>query len=253
MLTDEQFLRYQRQISLPEIGEAGQLSLINSHVLMIGCGGLGCSVALYLAGSGVGKIVISDDDKVEESNLARQVAYRQLQLGESKTDALAQQIKQLNPSVSVRKLAKRLDVSQLKLEASIADIVIDCTDNFKSRQLVNKACFDTKTPLVSAAAIGWQGQLAVFDYAKDGGCYRCLYPFDKSNQAQKCIDSGIVGPVVGTMGNLQALAAIQKLATGNFKLKSHVLHLFDGLSFSWKQFDIPKDVSCSVCKSENVS
>ncbi|MCL9782855.1 HesA/MoeB/ThiF family protein [Vibrio sp. S4M6] len=247
MLNDEQFLRYQRQVAMPEIGESGQANLSESHVLVIGCGGLGCSVALFLAGAGVGKLVISDDDSVDISNLQRQIAFRTDSIGLSKTKMLADQIEMLNPDVSVRTLNKRLKETQLKLEVSLADIIIDCTDNFSSRHLVNRICFESRKPLVSGAAIGWKGQFVVFDYQQANGCYRCLYPFDESQQASKCSDSGIIGPVVGTIGNLQALAAIQKLAMGKFQFPTHMLHSFDGLSLGWQQFAIPQDHSCDVC------
>lgn len=250
MLNDKGFLRYQRQVSLPEVGENGQLQLGQSHVLVIGCGGLGSAACLYLASAGVGKLVVVDDDIVESSNLQRQVIYREQDLGSPKTNATAKQLSELNPMVQVRTINKRLEPSQLSLEVMLADVVLDCSDNMPTRQLINQTCFEQNTPLVSAAAIGWQGQFAVFDHQESqqsAACYRCLYPFDELRQTQKCSESGVVGPVVGTMGNYQALAAIQKLATGKFHVNANELHLFDGLKMQWQKLAIAKDIRCQVC------
>nr|WP_216612310.1 thiazole biosynthesis adenylyltransferase ThiF [Vibrio sp. RE86] len=252
VLTDKQFVRYQRQVALVEIGENGQERLSQSHVLIIGCGGLGSAASLYLAAAGVGKIVVVDDDDVDSSNLQRQVIYREHDLEVSKTEATAKQLSELNSMVQVRAINKRLDKSQLGLEVMLADVVLDCTDNMPTRQLINRVCLEQNTPLISAAAIGWQGQFAVFDYQSGQGeaCYRCLYPFDELKQSKKCSESGVVGPVVGTLGNYQALAAIQKLATGVFHVETAKLHLFDGLKMQWQTMAINKDKQCQVCSPE---
>ncbi|RTZ14170.1 HesA/MoeB/ThiF family protein [Vibrio aquaticus] len=250
MLSDQQFLRYQRQISIPEIGETGQLQLSKAHVLIIGCGGLGSAASLYLAAAGVGKLVIVDDDDVDCSNLQRQVIYREGDIGASKTTAVTKQLSQVNHLVQVRAINKRLDKSQLLLEVMLADVVLDCSDNMPTRQLINSACFERSTPLISAAAIGWQGQFAVFDfqaYEGDQPCYRCLFPFDELPRAQSCSENGIVGPVVGTLGNYQALAAIQKIATGMFHVKPFHLNQFDGMQMQWSTMAIGKDKACQVC------
>ncbi|KHT46897.1 HesA/MoeB/ThiF family protein [Vibrio sinaloensis] len=254
MLTDKQFLRYQRQIALREIAEIGQERLSQSHVLIIGCGGLGSAASLYLASAGVGKLVVVDDDEVDSSNLQRQIIYREQDLQVAKTVATVKQLTELNSMVKVRALNKRLDKAQLQLEVMLADVVLDCTDNMPTRQLINQVCFEQNTPLISAAAIGWQGQFAVFDYqtpseqeAQSKACYRCLYPFDELPQTQKCSESGVVGPVVGTLGNYQAIAAIQKLATGKFHVETAKLHLFDGLKLQWQTMAISKDKQCQVC------
>ncbi|EOD9428509.1 ThiF family adenylyltransferase [Vibrio harveyi] len=254
MLTDKQFLRYQRQVALPEIAEVGQERLSKSHVLIIGCGGLGSAASLYLASAGVGKLVVVDNDEVDSSNLQRQIIYREQDLQVAKTEATVKQLTELNSMVQVRALNKRLDKAQLQLEVMLADVVLDCTDNMPTRQLINQVCFEQNTPLISAAAIGWQGQFAVFDYqipseqeAQSKACYRCLYPFDELPQTQKCSESGVVGPVVGTLGNYQAIAAIQKLATGKFHVETAKLHLFDGLKLQWQTMAISKDKQCQVC------
>lgn len=250
MLTDKQFLRYQRQVALPEIAEIGQARLGDSHVLIIGCGGLGSAASLYLASAGVGKLVVVDDDEVDSSNLQRQVIYREQDLQVAKVQATVRQLNELNSMVQVRAINKRLDKAQLQLEVMLADVVLDCSDNMPTRQLINQVCFEQDTPLISAAAIGWQGQFAVFDYqttVDDKACYRCLYPFDEVKQEKSCTDSGVVGPVVGTLGNYQALAAIQRLSTGMFHVKPFQLHLFDGLRMQWQIMSIQKDKQCQVC------
>lgn len=251
MLNDEDFIRYQRQVSLPEVGENGQAQLNHSHALIIGCGGLGSAASLYLAAAGVGKFVVVDDDHVESNNLQRQVVYRECDISVAKTAAMAKQLTQLNSSVRVRTVAHRLDKLQLQLEVMLADVVLDCSDNMPTRQMINQVCYQQNTPLISAAAIGWQGQFAVFDYQQqeqNTGCYRCLYPFDELKQEANCSDFGVVGPVVGTLGNYQALAAIQKLATGKFHVASGQLHLFDGLRMNWQTMMINKDHACQVCR-----
>ncbi|ODS12785.1 HesA/MoeB/ThiF family protein [Vibrio scophthalmi] len=247
MLSDRLFLRYQRQVCLSDVSEQGQVSLINSHVLVIGCGGLGCAATLYLAAAGVGHLVVVDDDLVEESNLQRQVAYRQTDLHHNKAEALMQQLKQLNDSINVRAVERRLADEQLGLEIMLADVVLDCSDNLLTRQQVNRICSQQKTPLISAAAIGWQGQFTVFDYLPESPCYRCLIPFDEMTQEGKCSDMGIIGPVVGVLGNYQALAAIQKLATGKFFVEPNHLHLFNGQTMQWKAIKIVRDSECKLC------
>ncbi|PQJ55616.1 molybdopterin-synthase adenylyltransferase MoeB [Vibrio chagasii] len=249
MLSDFEFVRYQRQIALPEIGEQGQRNLLNGHVLVIGCGGLGNAAALYLAASGIGKIVLVDDDCVDSSNLQRQVAFKESDLGTAKVDALKLQLSELNGRSQVRTINKRMAESQLKLEVMLADVVLDCTDNFTTRQQVNQACFEANTPLISGSAIGWKGQFVVFDYQNKQGCYHCLFPFDHHPQTTRCSDSGIIGPVVGTIGNLQALAAIQRVSSGEFQVATQQLKLFDGKSMNWQNLMVTQDIECPVCNS----
>jgi sulfur carrier protein ThiS adenylyltransferase len=253
MLSDFEFVRYQRQIALPEIGEQGQRNLLNGHVLVIGCGGLGNAAALYLAASGIGKIVLVDDDCVDSSNLQRQVAFKESDLGTAKVDALKLQLSELNGRSQVRTINKRMAESQLKLEVMLADVVLDCTDNFTTRQQVNQACFEANTPLISGSAIGWKGQFVVFDYQNQQGCYHCLFPFDHHPQTTRCSDSGIIGPVVGTIGNLQALAAIQRISSGEFQVATHQLKLFDGKSMNWQNLMVTQDIECPVCNSSVTS
>ncbi|PMH38682.1 molybdopterin-synthase adenylyltransferase MoeB [Vibrio sp. 10N.286.49.B3] len=254
MLTDKQFIRYQRQVSVPEVAESGQKALLNSHVLMIGCGGLGSAAGLYLASAGVGKLVIADGDTVDESNLQRQVIYRQQDVGTEKVAAMSEQLQQLNSDCQVRVISRYLSDQQLQLEVMLADIVLDCSDNLATRHAVNAACFTHHTPLISGSAIGWKGQLALFDFAnrhrdqQQAPCYRCLFPFDELQQVTKCSDSGIVGPIVGTIGNLQALQAIKYL-THHATYQANVLHLFDGETLQWQHFSMQQDSQCPVCAS----
>lgn len=255
MLSDSDFLRYQRQISLPDIGEKGQERLGQSSILIIGCGGLGSAAGMYLAAAGIGQLVISDDDIVEVSNLQRQVVYRTHDIDVPKVVAMATQMQAINPALKVRKLNKRLDEEQLKLEVMMADVVLDCSDNLTTRHLVNRACHRQATPLISGSAIGWQGQFVVFDFAKTQvGCYRCLVPDDELASPSKCSDSGIVGPVVGTIGNYQALGALQLLALDNQGLQPNELHLFNGMNLAWQTLTVRPDSQCSVCaQREEVS
>jgi sulfur carrier protein ThiS adenylyltransferase len=250
MLTDREFMRYNRQLSLDDIGESGQLNLKQSHVLIVGCGGLGSSAALFLAASGVGRLVVADGDDVDSSNLQRQIVFREVDQDSNKATAMAEQLTQLNNYVSVRAIPKHLDGMQLQMEISLADVVLDCTDNIETRHAINSACFNTKTPLISGSAIGWQGQLACFDYQQDTPCYRCLYAFEHMAAGTKCSDAGIMGPVVGIIGNYQALQAI-KFISKQDRSQFGKLFLFDAQYLDWRSLNLSRDPSCSVCGGEH--
>lgn len=250
-LIDRQFLRYQRQISLPEIGEAGQLKLINSRVLIIGCGGLGNAAALYLAAAGAGRLVLADGDVVEESNLQRQVAYREFDNGNMKAAALLDQLNELNPDIDIDISCRYLKGGELTSLVATADVVLDCSDNFTTRQEVNQVCAEHRVPLISGAAIGWKGQLICFDFHQEASaCYHCLYPFDHSEQPANCNQAGIAGPVVGIIGTAQALQAVKYLAGAGSPSWSS-LHLFDALSFEWQVLSLTRDKACPVCGGGN--
>ncbi|MGR5066651.1 HesA/MoeB/ThiF family protein [Photobacterium sp. DNB22_13_2] len=249
MLSDQEFLRYNRQIMLPQIGEAGQQSLANAQVLLVGAGGLGSAAALYLAGAGIGNLVIADDDTVDSSNLQRQVVYRDSDQGKAKAEMAAEQLQALNPYIRIRAVKARLADQRLAMEVSLADVVLDCSDNLETRYAVNQACFNAKTPLISGAAIRWQGQLMAFDFRQGKGpCYHCLFPRQAGavDEPQNCSNSGIAGPVVGTVGNLQALETI-KLLTSAGEVGFGSLRQFDGLTMGWQAFQLPTDRSCPVC------
>ncbi len=244
MFNDEQLERYSRQLMVSEVDLAGQEALAAAQVLIVGCGGLANPAALYLAGAGVGRLVLADDDHVELSNLHRQIAFRSSQINQPKAQALRDQLLQLNPDVDIQACVSRVDESWLSQAVSTASLVLDCTDNFATRQAVNRACVAHKVPLVSGAAIRMDGQLAVFDPRDDSSpCYACVYG-DGTDGDVACSQAGIVGPVVGAVGTMQALAALQ-LLTGA-KLYG-VLHLFDGRSLTWRQVSLRRDKGCHVC------
>ena len=249
MLSDQAFLRYNRQIMLPEIGEQGQCLMGQAQVLLIGAGGLGSAAALYLAGAGVGNLIIADDDEVDSSNLQRQVIYRDSHQGQSKALAAAEQIRALNSHIRVRPVEARLAGQRLTLEVALADVVLDCSDNLETRHAVNRACFEAGKPLISGAAIRWQGQLMAFDFRDGHGpCYHCLFPWrpDMLEPPQNCSNSGIAGPVVGMVGTMQALEAI-KAITGAGKVAFGTLQQFDGLEMTWQRFNLAQDKQCPVC------
>lgn len=249
MLSDQAFIRYNRQIMLPEIGESGQDALSQAQVLLVGAGGLGSAAALYLAGAGIGHLVIADDDQVDSSNLQRQVIYREADQGQSKAHAAAAQIRALNPMIRVRPVEARLAAQQLALEVSLANVVLDCSDNLETRHAVNQACFAAGKPLIAGAAIRWQGQLMAFDFrAGQGPCYHCLFPWraDAPQEPHNCSTSGIAGPVVGTIGTLQALETL-KLLTGAGDVGFAILKQFDGLNMAWQSFRVAHDHRCPVC------
>ncbi|WP_087023210.1 HesA/MoeB/ThiF family protein [Thaumasiovibrio subtropicus] len=247
MLTDQAFMRYNRQIRLPEVDEQGQLALEKSRVLIIGAGGLGSPAALYLAGAGVGNIVIADGDTIDASNLQRQVIYRDADQGKSKAATAAKAMLALNPLIKVRAVDAALNEQRLSIEISMADVILDCSDNFATRHAVNRACFLHRKVLISGAAIRWQGQLMPFDFRQQQGpCYHCLVPEGGAEEPQNCSTSGIAGPVVGIMGTMQALEAV-KVITQAGEPAFGMLKQFDGLSLDWQSFRLPVNPQCTVC------
>lgn len=249
-MTDQQLLRYSRQIMLNEVDIEGQQRLLDGHALIIGAGGLGSPVALYLAAAGVGRLTIADDDLVEISNLQRQIAHGESDLGVNKAESAAASARALNPGCRITVIDHRLEAEALRAVVSEADVVLDCTDRFSSRYAINLACVTAGVPLVSGAAIRFGGQLAVFDGADaDGPCYACLYPpDDQGDEALSCAESGVIAPLVGVIGSFQALEAV-KLLTGAGQ-PHRGLSTFDGLSGEWRHFRVPKDPGCAVCSSE---
>ncbi len=237
--------RYARQIKLKQIGEAGQQRIQQSNVLIIGMGGLGSSAALYLAAAGVGQLIISDFDVVEESNLQRQIIHSQSKLGQLKTHSAREQIHSINPECQVECIDYELVGETLLQEISKATLVLDCSDNFATRFSVNRFCVETGTPLVSAAAIRLEGQIMSYLPDSDGPCYQCLYGEQYEN-AQTCESEGVLGPVVGIMGTMQALQALLIITGHTQQLKGKLL-LFDGLNMQWQQVTIPKNPKCAVC------
>ena len=212
MLSDAQLERYSRQLLLPGFDIAGQESLARAKVLIVGLGGLGCPAALYLAAAGVGELHLADGDRVESSNLQRQIAHREATLGRSKALSAAEAVSALNASVCVRALDARLGGSALGEACAQVDLVVDATDNYPTRFALNRACIAAAIPLVSAAAVRSEGQIAAFHPAAGGGCYRCLYPQEGAESALSCSQSGVLGPVVGVLGSLLALEVIKRLS-----------------------------------------
>lgn len=246
-MQDEQLLRYSRQILLPQIDYAGQDRLLHSHALIIGLGGLGSAASIYLAAAGVGHLTMVDFDRVDLSNLQRQIVHRTADVGRAKVESARDNLLALNPDISITTLQATLDDDELHQLAASADIMLDCTDNFAARHAINRASQATGTPLVSAAAIRFEGQLAVFD-PRDAAspCYHCLYPETAETEAETCTQNGILAPVVGSLGTLQALEAIKVLLNLGEPLRGRLL-LFDALSFDMRILKLKRDPHCAVC------
>ncbi len=246
-MDDDELLRYARHIMLPQFGIEGQQRLKAAHALIIGMGGLGSPAAMYLAAAGVGRLTLVDDDMVELSNLQRQLIHKTSMLGKAKVDSARQALAELNPLVSIHTVNARLQGQDLQQQIRSADVVLDCTDNFDSRFAINAACYAEKTPLVSGAAIGMQGQLSVFDARRDDSpCYRCLYDDNSSEEALACSENGVLSAVVGTIGTLQAVEAL-KLLTGIGETLCGRLLIFDGLHMEWRTLRLTADKHCPVC------
>ncbi len=246
-LSDPELLRYSRQIMLPELDIAGQERLLNARVLIIGMGGLGSPAALYLAAAGVGTLVLADHDQVELSNLQRQVVHRTGSIGESKVASAARTLAELNPDVRLETRPQKLDAGELTAEAERCDVVLDATDNFASRYAINEACWQAGTPLVSGAAIRWEGQVAVFDRRReDAPCYRCLYR-EGDDQALNCAENGVAAPLVGIIGTCQALEAMKLLCSIGESLAGYVLY-FDALHMDWRKLRLKRDPDCPTCR-----
>ena len=238
--------RYSRQIKLPQVGIDGQEQLSASRALIIGMGGLGSPVALYLASAGVGHLTITDFDRVDESNLQRQVIHNLDSVGELKAASAQRSIENLNPRCAVEALDYELEDEELLQQVGEADVVLDCTDNFPSRFALNEACIAMGTPLVSGAAIRWEGQIATFDpQDPDCPCYRCLYP-DTGVEAVTCAMEGVIAPIVGVIGTMQALAAV-RLVLGIGGRQTGKLLLFDGRYGSFMEISTSRRAGCTCC------
>lgn len=246
MLTDEQLLRYSRQIMLPEVEIDGQEAWLNAKVLILGVGGLGSPVAMYLAAAGVGELVLVDDDQVDLSNLQRQIVHTTDRIGEAKVESARQALLALNPDTRIRAVNQRLDEAQLASAVADVDLVVDCTDNFTTRFAVNRACVEHKVPLVSGAAIRMEGQIAVYDPRRaDSPCYQCLYK-QGDDENLTCSESGVLAPLVGIIGSVQAMEALKVLASIGEPLVGKLL-LLDGRSMEWRSLKLRKDKACPIC------
>jgi molybdopterin/thiamine biosynthesis adenylyltransferase len=245
-MNDNQLLRYSRQILLPQIDVEGQEKLLNSRALIIGLGGLGSPAAMYLAAAGVGSLALNDYDVVEISNLQRQIAHGMENIGEPKAVSARKALERLNPDARVTELTSRLEGTQLEQEIARADVVLDCSDNFTTRFAVNAACVRTRTPLVSGAVIRFEGQLAVFTPGVGNNpCYNCLYA-DHGELAESCVQTGVLAPLPGIIGSLQALEAIKLLTGVGAPLVGRLL-LLDALSMEWNQMILKRNPRCPTC------
>ena len=246
MLSDEELLRYSRQILMPRFDIAGQEKLKSARVLVIGAGGLGCPVALYLGAAGVGQLRLVDDDNIELANLQRQIGFEQNQLGESKAESLAGRIRRINPLVSVTALNQRLEGEELARQVEETSLVVDCSDNFNTRFALNRACVAAKVPLVSGAAIRGEGQLSVYDSRQQSSpCYHCLYP-EQGNEDLTCSQAGVIAPLVGMIGSAQAMEAIKVISGVGTPLVGRLL-ILDAWEMQWREMKLVRDPSCPVC------
>lgn len=247
-MNDEQLLRYSRQIMLPSIGIEGQEQLLNSRVLIFGLGGLGSPVAMYLAAAGVGELVLVDFDRVDLTNLQRQIIHTTGFIGQLKVDSARQTLRALNPDCRIETVSSKLEGEELAREVEKADLVIDGTDNFTTRFAINDACVAYRTPLVSGAAIRLEGQVSVFSGQPDSPCYRCLYG-SSSELDESCSQNGVLSPLVGIIGSTQALEAIKVLTGAGRPLIGRLLVL-DALEMQWRSLKLKKDPACRTCGQE---
>lgn len=245
MLSDSDFLRYSRQLLLEEFALDAQQKLQDASVLIVGLGGLGSPAALYLAAAGVGKLVLADDDTVHISNLQRQILFRTAETGQSKVALAKKHLQSLNPQVEFIALERRMTAASLQETVDWVDLVLDCSDNMETRHAINAACVKSATPLISASAVGFGGQLLVLTPPFAQGCYRCLWP-DEAEPQRNCRNAGVLGPVVGVMGTLQALEALKMLA-GHPSPLDGKLRLFDGRQQTWRTLNLERSTSCPVC------
>ncbi len=245
-MNDTQLLRYSRQIMLPQCDIEGQQNILAAKVLIIGAGGLGSPAAMYLAAAGVGSMVIYDDDVVELSNLQRQIAHHTPDIGLDKVISTRETLNKLNPDVQVTAVKQRLAGEQLDIEVLNADVVLDCSDNFLTRFAINKACVKHQTALVSGAAIRFEGQVSVFTPGKDNSpCYNCLYSSD-GEELQNCATNGVIAPITGIVGSIQALEALKLIMAIGKPLIGRLL-LLDGLAMEWNTMKLTKNLKCPTC------
>ncbi len=245
-MDDQQLLRYSRQIMLPEIGFEGQQKLLQSRVLIIGLGGLGSPVAMYLAAAGVGELVLVDFDRVDLSNLQRQIIHTSGSIGLPKVESARQTLTDINPECQIHCINQQLEGSALAEQVTKADLVIDASDNFATRFALNEASVATQTPLISGAAIRMEGQVSLFTGIPGDPCYRCLYG-DAIEVEQTCSENGVLAPVVGIIGSIQATEAIKVLTGAGTPLKGRLL-ILDALHMQWRSLKLSADPDCPVCQ-----
>ncbi len=245
-MNDNQLLRYSRQIMLPQVDIEGQQKLLSASILIVGAGGLGSPAAIYLTAAGVGNIAIYDNDIVDLSNLQRQIAHHTPDIGTDKVISTRQTLNRLNPEVKIRAVKQRLEGEQLDSEVMRADVVLDCSDNFSTRFAINTACVKHRTPLVSGAAIRFEGQVTVFTPGQNNSpCYNCLYNSD-GEELQNCATNGVIAPITGIVGSIQALEAMKLIMNIGEALTGRLL-LLDGLTMEWNTMKLRKNPNCPTC------
>jgi len=248
-MTDDQLLRYSRHILLDDIGIEGQERILAAHAVIIGAGGLGSPAALYLGAAGVGRITVIDDDTVDLTNLQRQIAHTSERVGSPKVESIRAAVHAINPDVQVTALRQRADAQLLDALLPTASIVLDCSDNYHTRHLVNAACVRHRTPLVAAAALRFDGQLMVIDPREDASpCYACVFPPEASFEEEQCATMGVFAPLVGTMGSLQVSEAL-KVLSGCGQPAIGRLVMFDSRRLDWSTMQIVKMRECPVCSN----
>jgi molybdopterin-synthase adenylyltransferase len=246
-MNDAQLIRYSRHILLNEIGIEGQAQLLAARVLVVGAGGLGCPAALYLGSAGVGSLTLVDDDTVEATNLQRQIAHRTAGIGQLKVESLKDAVLAINPDITIHTRAQRADAALLDGLVRQADVVLDCTDNFSTRHAINQACVTHRKPLVSGAALRFDGQLAVYDLRKnDSPCYACLFPETESPEETNCATMGVFAPLVGMVGTMQAAEALKLLCGAGHTLAGRLL-MIDAKSMNFSDMALARSPACPCC------
>ena len=249
-MNDHELLRYSRHILLPEIGIEGQEQLLAARALVIGAGGLGSPAAYYLASAGIGTVVLADGDTVDLTNLQRQILHHTGSVGRPKAESGRETLGRINPQCRVVPVVERLEGTRLEEEVAAADVVLDCSDNFATRHAVNRACVRRRKPLVSGAAIRFDGQVAVFDSRQpDAPCYECLFPESGEAEEVRCAVMGVFAPLTGIIGTTQAAEALKLVVGCGVSLAGRLL-LLDGLAMEWRSIAVPQDPGCRVCSSE---
>lgn len=245
-MNDDQLLRYSRHILLPQVDIRGQQNLLDAHVMIVGLGGLGAPVSMYLAAAGVGKLTLVDDDRVELSNLQRQIVHGQSDIGRNKVDSAADRLRELNPDVSLQLIDQRPDKTAMLEATANIDVLVDCSDNFATRFMLNEVSQQQALPLVSGAAIRFEGQVTVYDPRQpDMPCYRCLYE-DKGELEQSCSESGILAPILSMIGGTQAVETVKLLMGIGDSLAGRLL-ILDALTMHWREIKMKQDPDCPVC------
>lgn len=247
-MDDQQLLRYSRHVLLDELGPDAQEKFAKAHALVIGAGGLGAPVAQFLTAAGVGTVTLCDSDRVDLTNLQRQILYATADIGAPKVEAAAARLRSINPDVALQTVAMRVGPDSLRTLVADADVVVDCCDNFETRHAVNRACVAARKPLVSGAALRFDGQIAVFD-ARDAAspCYHCLFGEGDELEETRCATMGVFAPLVGIVGSTQAAEALKLIAGVGVSLAGRLL-LIDALSMQWRELRVPRDPDCPVCK-----